>query len=68
MDFTGQGGDPLWPVPLRHGDGGVGALQGPHSHREICCMDTTALGGPVAKYLSFGVVYFDLGDGGGVLD
>ena len=25
-------------------------------------------GGPVGKYLSFGVVYFDLGDGGGVLD
>ena len=25
-------------------------------------------GGPVGKSLSFGVVYFDLGDGGGVLD
>ena len=69
MDFTGQGGDPLRLVPLRRGDGGVGALRGPHSHREICCMDTMALGGgPVGKYLSFGVVYFDLGDGGGVLD
>ena len=46
----------------------MGALQGPDSHRKICDMAEEALGGPVGKYLSFGVVYFDLGDGGGVFD
>ena len=45
-----------------------GALRGPHSHGKICHMAEEVLGGPVGKYLSFGMVYFDLGDGGGVLD
>ena len=66
---TGRRAEALQPVRLQCRDWGVGALRGPHSHGEICYMAMKALGGgPVGKYLSFGVVYFDLGDGGGVLD
>ena len=58
----------LQPVHLRCRDWGVGALRDPHSHGKIRDLVEEASGGPVGKYLSFGVVFFDLGDGGGVLD
>ena len=69
MVFSGRQRIFLQPVPFCHGDGGVGALRGPHSHPEIPYMALEAEGGGMwVSNCLFGVVYFDLGDGEGVHD
>ena len=70
MDVPGHRGNALRLVPLHHGDGGVGALQGPHSHAKILHVAEAARGGGSLWVSNCLLVWsiFDLGDGEGVLD
>ena len=45
MDIASRRGGALWLVPIHSGDGGVGALRGPHSHPKICYLAPAPLGG-----------------------